>query len=60
MTKNEAINEAARLLEEILKAQTNLFSNRAPNTTTGEELADFVDAFITRYSGQLLARSWTD
>lgn len=60
MTKNDAILEATRLVEEILKAQPNLFSGRAPTATAGNELADFVDAFITRYSGQLLARSGTD
>lgn len=60
MTNSTPTEQATRLIIEIIKAQPNLLAPRVPNRTTGEELADFVDAFITRYSAYLLARPEPD
>ena len=46
--------DAGDLLKDILAAQPNLLTPLAPNATTGEQLADFVEAFIRRYSGSSL------
>lgn len=55
MNKATFIDDATRLLVKILDTQPNLLRPMAADTSEGRNLADFVDAFIRRYSEHLQA-----
>lgn len=42
--------EAQSLLNNLLQWQPNLFTGIRPSAATGEDIADFCDAFIRKYS----------
>ncbi len=55
MNKNTHIAIATRMLGKLLKAQPNLLRPTPTTESSGEELANFMAAFIRRYSESLKA-----
>ena len=55
MNKATYIATATRTLAKLLEAQPNLLLPVLPTSGNGEGVADFVDAFIRRYSEHLQA-----
>lgn len=57
MNKSTHIDAATRALGKLLETQPNLLKPVLPNADNGQEVADFMAAFIRRYSEHLTAAS---